>query len=192
MRSVFSQSDEIRLSPKLSSCHYLRAVIDESLRLSPPVANALWREVTDLNQVIDGVPLPVGTEVGVSLYNVLHSKKVFPNASVFIPERWLEVSAGGTFPERLAEAKYAFKPFSLGPRNCAGMNLAYAEMTILIAKTVWAVDFKRPDGPLGRVGEGSGDGPEGRRIVIEFQTRSFITALHDGPYLQFRSRTASM
>lgn len=166
-------------------------MIDESLRLSPPVANALWREVTEPNLVIDGNPLPVGTEVGVSIYSILHSEKTYPNASTFIPERWLDADAGGRFPEHLAGAKHAFKPFSLGSRNCAGMNLAYAEMTILIAKTVWAVDLRRPEGPLAHVGEGSKDGPRGRRVVDEFQMRSFITALHDGPYLQFRARAAS-
>ena len=40
------------------------------------------------------------------------------------------------------DRKKALQPFSLGPRNCIGMNLAYAEMRIILAKLVWNFDME--------------------------------------------------
>src|ERR1700712_5030659 len=45
VRATFSALEEIHSSPILNSCVYLRAVIDEGMRLSPPVGGILPREV---------------------------------------------------------------------------------------------------------------------------------------------------
>lgn len=52
----------------------------------------------------------------------------------FIPERWLEGSG-------YHDLKEASKPFELGPRVCLGINLAYLEMRIILAKLVWGFEF---------------------------------------------------
>ena len=33
-------------------------------------------------------------------------------------------------------------PFSFGPRNCLGKNLAYAEMRVILAKVLWHFDLE--------------------------------------------------
>ena len=33
-------------------------------------------------------------------------------------------------------------PFSLGPRNCIGKTLAWAEMRVIVARIVWAFDLE--------------------------------------------------
>lgn len=53
---------------------------------------------------------------------------------VFRPERWLE---GGS-----QDVKEASQPFSLGPRACLGINLAYLEMRIILAKMVFTYDWE--------------------------------------------------
>uniref|UniRef100_A0A8H7NLZ0 Uncharacterized protein n=1 Tax=Bionectria ochroleuca TaxID=29856 RepID=A0A8H7NLZ0_BIOOC len=53
----------------------------------------------------------------------------------FIPERWL---GDGRF---LSDKKEALRPFSYGPRNCIGKNLAYVEMRVILARIIWEFDL---------------------------------------------------
>ena len=59
---------------------------------------------------------------------------------MFDPSRWLMV-------EGTAKRISAFNPFSLGPRNCIGRNLAYLEMQLILARLVWHFNFEA-DGAL--------------------------------------------
>lgn len=54
-------------------------------------------------------------------YTYHQNPDYFPNASQFMPERWLDEKAA-------AENDKHFIAFSRGSRNCIGMNLAYAEL----------------------------------------------------------------
>lgn len=45
IRNTFTDSHQIRAGERLNSCHYLRACLDESMRLSPPVSALLPREI---------------------------------------------------------------------------------------------------------------------------------------------------
>jgi len=45
VRSAFTSARDIKSGHTLNSCVFLRACIEESLRMSPPVGGALWREV---------------------------------------------------------------------------------------------------------------------------------------------------
>ena len=40
------------------------------------------------------------------------------------------------------DLKEASKPFELGPRACLGINLAYLEMRIILAKLVWSFEWE--------------------------------------------------
>ena len=41
-------------------------------------------------------------------------------------------------------ASSAFNPFSLGPRNCLGRNLAWLEMRLILAHLLWTFDVSIP------------------------------------------------
>ncbi|KAK7967308.1 cytochrome p450 domain-containing protein [Apiospora aurea] len=189
IRSQFSSAQEIQGGPALAGCKYLRACIDESLRMAPPSLTTPWREqaADDPERgtaplVIDGHVVPPGTQFGVNLYALHHNEEYFPDAFTFKPERWLESDDPGDKQHR------AFAPFLVGPRSCAGRAMAYLEVSLTMAKTLWYFDFDRAPGALGEVGQGTKRVEKGFANVNEFQILDMFNANHDGPYLVFRPR----
>ncbi|KAG6353747.1 hypothetical protein INS49_005456 [Diaporthe citri] len=93
VRSTFSSDVDIRGGSKLAGCRYLRACIDEALRMSPPVPGTPWRELylneRDRPLIIDGHVVPPGTQVGVCFYSLHHNEKYFADPFTYRPERWL-------------------------------------------------------------------------------------------------------
>lgn len=113
--------------PQLSTLPYLRACINESLRLCPPTAGHLQREILSGGAQVDGVWYQAGTNVGISAYALQRNPLVWSNPDQFLPERWLQ--DGG-------KTKAGFIAFSSGPLACPGKQLAYMEMTTAIAMLV--------------------------------------------------------
>ena len=73
----------------------------------------------------------------------------------------------------------AFAPFSLGSRGCVGKNLAYLEMCIVLATTLWCYDIRRSDSVVGGgVGGVSNKGGEKTtlRTKKEFEEAGFVKA----------------
>ncbi|KAI1410884.1 cytochrome P450 [Hypoxylon sp. FL1857] len=184
IRSTFTTADEIQTGRQLASCRYLRACIDESLRMASPASTTLWREqdpTDNQNQplIIDGHTIPRGTLVGVNIYTLHHNAEYFPSPFTFRPERWLEEND---------IARAAFTPFSVGHRACAGRSLAYAETSLVLARTLWYFDFEPAPGPLAKIGGGTCGRTDGRGREDEFQVQEIFGSYHDGPYLVFRPR----
>ncbi|KAF4273163.1 hypothetical protein LV164_000054 [Aspergillus fumigatus] len=141
IRSRFQHPSEIRLS-SIATLSYLNAVLEESLRIYPPIPAMLPRLVPEEGAMINGEYVPAGTSVSMSLWSTFHSSGNFHNPDSFVPERWLaspEEEASGCFT---MDKKEAFQPFSYGPRNCLGQHLANAEMRLILAKVFWHLDME--------------------------------------------------
>lgn len=182
----FKSVADIRSGPILSGCTYLRACIDETLRLSPPVTGVLWRErdpsaTTPL--VIDGQVIPSGAQIGVNIYSLHHNKEYFPDPFAFRPERWLSNDEG-----TLKKMNSAFTAFSIGSRACAGKAMAYLELSLVMARTIWQLDFETAPGEAGRVGGGTPGVKNGRDKTGEYQLYDIFASTHDGPNLVFKPR----
>ncbi|KAK7751934.1 hypothetical protein SLS62_006077 [Diatrype stigma] len=67
------------------------------------------------------------------------------NPEKFAPERWLRNPECD--PEYADDNREAHQPFSVGPRNCVGLNLAWHEMRLLLAKVVYNFDIELQVGP---------------------------------------------
>lgn len=195
IRSIFESSEEIKAGEKLRRCEYLRACINETLRIATPNTGILWREqmATDENGkkfdtplVVDGHIIPEGTHVGVNFYALHHNEEYFQDYFVFKPERWLEPES-----ERNALMRKAFTPFALGSRSCSGRAVAYLEISVAMAKTFWHFDFKTAPGELGKVGGGEEGRTDGRGRPDEYQQYDTFSSVHDGPYLVFDNRLAA-
>jgi cytochrome P450 len=192
IRNAFSSPEEIHSGPKMDSCVYLNACIEETLRVAPAVASQLPREVMKGGIVIDGEYIPEGIVIGVPSYVVHHTKEAFPESWNFRPERWMagsELGDDGTVvsKEDVRLARQAMCPFSLGSRGCVGKTFAYMEMRIVLASVLWSYDFKEVEGRE-RKGGGGLDLEIGRERVDEYQIFDGFGSDRDGPVLRFRKR----
>jgi cytochrome P450 len=166
---------------------YLQAVIDESLRMCPPVSAAPWRIVQKGGQQIAGHNVPESIEVGTSLYSLMHNPAYHDEPYRFNPERWIESETNTT--AKIEMQRKAFAPFLIGARICAAKNMAMAELLLTTAQVIYAMDFKLADGPDGELGQGQVGMGMGRERPEEFQLLShFVTVAKRGPVLQFRRR----
>ncbi len=186
VRSTFTTVDEICSGPKLSSCHYLRACIDESMRMNPAVPSELNREVLPGGIEIDGKFVPEGTNVGGSHWSLHHNEDVFLDPFVYRPERWIVDEKAGRTAADVSRAENAFMPFSGGPRACVGKNLAYMELMVTMGRLLYRTDFKLPEGST--LGQGAQHLMWGRRNRNQFQVKDFFVGLTEGPVAQFRRR----
>jgi cytochrome P450 len=131
IRSAFQTTEEIN-GDRCSELKYLNAVIEEGLRIWPPLSFGQLRESP--GAVVSGVYLPPGTVCSVDMWSSLHNPKYWKDPDSFRPERWLG--------EGFGDNKAAFNPFLLGPRACLGINLAYLEMRIILALLVFTYDWE--------------------------------------------------
>ncbi|KAK3933801.1 cytochrome P450 [Diplogelasinospora grovesii] len=111
-----------------ASLPYLRAVIDEAMRMLPP--SPLGGMRTSPGMVIDGNYVPAGTEVFASYISLSRSGSYFQMPDTFMPERWADAHNTDT--------KAASMPFSTGPRNCIGRPLALIKIRLAVAKLIYS------------------------------------------------------
>ncbi|KAJ3521435.1 hypothetical protein NMY22_g12318 [Coprinellus aureogranulatus] len=121
---------------KLEKLPYLTAVIQEALRLSHGVVAPLPRVATETKS-IGGYIVPQGTVVAMSQTFMHLNPNLFPEPNKFDPERWLK--DGST------ELLNYLVPFSKGQRQCIGLNLAWAELYLILGNLFRKVDLEMID-----------------------------------------------
>ncbi|TVY86296.1 Cytochrome P450 monooxygenase [Lachnellula willkommii] len=186
VREKFGSAHEIVGGLKLASCQYLRACIDESLRVAPPVLPELSREVLPGGLSIDGAFVPEGVQVGTSGWSLMHHDEVFGDPWVYRPERWIVDEESGVTAGDVSRAQMAFHPFSIGVGNCVGRNLAMQELLVTVGRLLYRMDIRVPVGDS--LGAGSEELGWGRRGKRTYQIRDAYVAVKDGPMLQFKRR----
>ncbi|KAJ0336386.1 hypothetical protein KNSL1_013302 [Colletotrichum chrysophilum] len=104
---------------------YLQAVIKEGLRIYPPVAGQMSKEVPRGGDTFKGVHLPEGTRVGYGAWGIFRRAEVWgQDADEFRPDRWLEADA-----ERLKLMEETLEiVFGHGKWKCLGRNVAMMEL----------------------------------------------------------------
>lgn len=91
VRTTFTAEDQITVTAIAEKCKYLDAVVNEGLRLFPPVPTAFsqMRVVPPEGHVICGAWVPGGTRLSASSYAAFRTEKHWRDAEMFVPERWL-------------------------------------------------------------------------------------------------------
>ncbi|EKV15980.1 hypothetical protein PDIG_23350 [Penicillium digitatum PHI26] len=131
IRSRFTREGEITFE-SCNKLKYCLAVLTETLRIYPPIPAGLPRIVDAQGDMIAGN----WSIVSISHLAASHFPANFTDAEQFIPERHLDD------PRFANDSKTAMQPFSFGPRNCIGRNLAYVEMRLILARMIFNFDME--------------------------------------------------
>ena len=125
---------------------YADAVVQETLRLRPPIPLVARRVVNEPFQ-LGSHEIPVGTMVAPCIYLVHRREDLYPDPYRFRPERFLDQA-----PET-----YAWLPFGGGMRRCIGASFAVLEMSTILRTVARELRL-----------EPAGDGPEliSRRAIV--------------------------
>ncbi|KAL8843183.1 MAG: hypothetical protein Q9176_002136 [Flavoplaca citrina] len=187
LHATFPNLESIRAGPLLSESRYLKACIDEAMRISPGVPGLLPREVQAGGIVINDSYVPPGTDIGVPHYAIHHNESYFAQSWEYKPERWITDANTGVTKEDTERARSAFAPFSIGPRGCVGKALAMKEIMIVVGRLVWGYEMRLVEGSSNKQG-GIGQG-WGRHRPGELQMRDLFVGKAEGPVVEFRART---
>ncbi|ETS75578.1 hypothetical protein PFICI_12522 [Pestalotiopsis fici W106-1] len=118
---------------------YTLAIIKETLRLYP-LAATMRQGSSDYLLTVPGSRIRYPTD-GYAMWDavpIIHSRPdVWRQADKFLPERWL-VPEG----DPLRPSKDAWRPFSLGPRICIGLELALLELRLVLVFVVRKFDIE--------------------------------------------------
>lgn len=167
------------MGPKLNSCKYLRACVDETMRMCPSVGSSLLREVQKGGAMVDGEFIPAGCDVGTPIYSIQHSAEYFSNPFTFCPERWIvgERVSGASF-ECLCAVLFGTKRLRWKRHGNDGDDAHDGSGAVQVGL----------EDCQGRFGRGMPDAEWGRHRPNEFQLKDHVTAARDGPMLHFRER----
>lgn len=171
----------------LESLPYLEQVVNEILRVYPPI----WGYTRDLvdDDEIGGFHIPAGSSIFMSPYVTHRHPEFWSNPDAFDPENF-----GPDAPKR---HKFAYFPFGGGMRKCIGFQTALLQMRVLIATVVQHLDLSAlPGHPIVRGALISLRPLEGVRLIIKAperksaETPQRLSAQHDGQH-EFGSDTAA-
>lgn len=115
---------------------YLKAAIQESMRLMPPLPYTI--RMTETETRLGKYLLPAHCPVILPLSVVQRQAANWgPNSNDFDPTRFLYGKFQAT--------DLAFCPFGVGPRSCPAETTAWAEMLVFLSMLLWHIDLHPPD-----------------------------------------------
>jgi len=124
----------------LDELPYLRQVVEEVLRVYPPVWLFTRKAIGD--DEINGIKIAAGTDIFISPYFMPRHPAYWPEPERFDPMRFTEAASK-------AQHKTAYIPFSAGPRRCIGDFFAMVESQLHFGLMLRHVTMEYvPDHPI--------------------------------------------
>jgi cytochrome P450 len=102
---------------------YTRAILDETMRLYPPVPILSRQALKD--DEIRGRKIPAGSLMLIVPWLIQRHQKFWTDPDHFIPERFM--------PDAEKPKKFSYLPFSVGPRVCIAKNFGITESVLAVA-----------------------------------------------------------
>ncbi|KAF5795836.1 putative premnaspirodiene oxygenase [Helianthus annuus] len=128
IRRVFQGKKKVYESD-IEDLEYLSLVINETLRLHPPIP-LIPRECREKCE-IGGYNIPVNTKITINIWKIGRDPDYWNNPESFIPERFSESSIDfkGTYFEYL--------PFGAGRRICPGLTMGLAIVELVLTRLLY-------------------------------------------------------
>ena len=108
----------------LAQLPYLKQVVQESMRIYPPVWGISRRAEEDSE--FGGYRIPAGAYITMLAYTLHRHPDWWPEPERFDPERFSPANSHGRHP-------FAYLPFAGGPRTCIGAGMAMLEVQLVLA-----------------------------------------------------------
>ena len=109
----------------LNALPYMKMVIQEALRLLPPVW-AFGRKSIDEDTILD-FPIKKGQSLNIPIYSIHRHPDFWERPNEFYPAHFL--------PEKIKQRdKFAYMPFSLGQHRCIGEYFAIMEIQMVLMR----------------------------------------------------------
>ncbi len=122
--SVYGNQSREPAASDYSGLAYTRAVIQETMRLYPPIWGLM--RVAAKADVIDGKDIKAGDRIVLFAYGTHHSAKYWEDPEEFRPERFMGEAAKKRKP-------YTYIPFGGGKRSCIGGAMSQVENTLALS-----------------------------------------------------------
>jgi cytochrome P450 len=168
LEEIREASEDVNNMPYevLQSLPYLDAVIQETLRKHPVIANLERLCTKDYKIPGHEYVIKKGDVVRVSNVGICFDPDIFPDPKKFNPERFLKENITNRNP-------YSYMAFSLGPRNCLAMRFALFEIKVCISNLVSNFKFV----------------PSTRTVnEVEWNPRSFLGGAKGGLWIKCEKR----
>jgi cytochrome P450 len=116
---------------------FVRAVLDETMRLFPPVPFMSRAAVED--DRVAGYKVPRGTLVVIAPWVLQRHRRLWSEPDAFDPDRFMP-------GRREAIDRFAYLPFGAGPRVCIGASFALQEAVVVLAEIMRTARFDLAEG----------------------------------------------
>lgn len=137
IRQAFRGRETIKES-EIRTLKYLKMVINETLRLHPPVS--IIPRACRVEFEIDGYHIPLNANVIVNIWSIGRDPRYWHDAESFEPERFEKN------PVDFLGSHFEYIPFGSGKRICPGMAFGVANVEIVLAQILYHFDWKLPTG----------------------------------------------
>ncbi|KAI9197172.1 cytochrome P450 [Polychytrium aggregatum] len=115
-----------------SSIEYVSAIMNETLRLFPPVTSVF--KVCEVDQNLGGYWIPKGTRVDLNAVGLHYNRRYWgPDPAEFRPERFLPPNTWN---------RAALIPFSAGARSCVGKRFSQVEFAAALVHLVQRYEWR--------------------------------------------------
>ncbi|CAE6394302.1 unnamed protein product [Rhizoctonia solani] len=175
----------------LKEMKYLRAVLNETLRLFPAVPVNLRTAAKSTVLKLNGKQyyVPAGTSMTWSTLMMHRRKDLWgPDADDFDPDRWLD----HRLKKYVTPNPFIFLPFNAGPRICIGQQFAYNEASFFLCRLLQRVESIQlaPEAhPAGTLPRPEWKNGTGRRVYEKVWPKNHLT-LHCNGGLWLRVKEA--
>jgi cytochrome P450 len=131
--NILDDDEVVAPYQKIKHLQYLRAVLDESMRMNAPSQFSLPRKTPPGGASIAGHWIQGDVGVSTATHAIHMDSKIWGDPTVFRPERWLGEEGKLLQPY--------FLVFTTGPRGCIGRNVTYLEQYVMLASFVHRYEF---------------------------------------------------